>query len=142
MPYGLRTTTGSRAIAPIWDRKRRNKVQLVSPLTRTKKRQTLPSRTTDRSAQMATSFSFSIRLANVWGRKEFWEAAESAAMLQPRIGSHRRPGRCGNKKTPNAAFAYPMASASFVARMVLAGPMRWPSSPETKRRYASMSASP
>jgi len=37
MPYGLRqTTTGCRAIAPIWDRKRRNKVQLVSPLTRTK----------------------------------------------------------------------------------------------------------
>jgi hypothetical protein len=99
MPYGLRqTTTGCRAIAPIWDRKRRNKAQLVSPLTRTKKRQTLPSRTTDRSAQMATSFSFSIRRANVWGRKEFWEPAESAAMLQPRIGIHRRPGRCGNKK--------------------------------------------
>ena len=104
MPYGLRqTTTGCRATAPIWDRKRRNKVQLVSPLTRTKKRQTLPSRTTDRSAQMATSFS--IRLANVWGRKEFWEAAESAAMLQPRIGIHMT-GPVWEQQTPNAQSGY------------------------------------
>jgi len=46
---------------------------------------------------MATSFSFSIRLANVWGRKEFWEAAESAAMLQPRIGIHRDRAGGGTK---------------------------------------------